>query len=463
MFQLRHLFVITVAVTLAVAISAAPVAANDTLDDTLDLGGDEIDIGTDGISIGDDGTVSIDANTEGVAVDAGEDVSVGAGTDGVDTSVGGEEGLEVGAGPNDGVSVGGAVDDIEAGPDDTGFDGLGDIDGVTTADESGGLAGVEDTVGGLTDEDVGVDSLGEGTESLEGVDGLTESQDMEVGTDDLPQNGQVLSDLLGGVPAMDELDPENVPVGDERADTNICDPTDLEAGDLPADALPGPDDIPEEFAPPGVPTTIVTNDAVLSIAFGMMPAPCEVFNPSDPQINPADLPDDPDLNLDVAKIGPEERLGQQGASTLIYFDGTLSESDNGPGVSGMTGGLANPAFGDSENQLYLSDGRNTYGLEPRFRYDEDRTRYEAVSILLGKDAGIAWECQQLDQVEPDISMDTLEENPTGPCGYELIGLPDLFGPEEAVAIISGVSEQSGDEPPVNTDALPVNYDALLNI
>jgi hypothetical protein len=56
--------------------------------------------------------------------------------------------------------------------------------------------------------------------------------------------------------------------------------------DLPTEELPGLSDLPNTGA--GLPTSLLTNEAVLSLAFGVTPTPCEVSDPiADPIANPA--------------------------------------------------------------------------------------------------------------------------------------------------------------------------------
>lgn len=67
--------------------------------------------------------------------------------------------------------------------------------------------------------------------------------------------------------------------------------------DLPTGQLPGLSDLPKGTLP-GVPTSLLTNDAVLGLAFGVAPAPCEVSQPLvAPVVSPAAEPGSIDSNL----------------------------------------------------------------------------------------------------------------------------------------------------------------------
>ena len=63
----------------------------------------------------------------------------------------------------------------------------------------------------------------------------------------------------------------------------------MTAEDLPAEQLPGLSDLPADGT--GLPTSLLTNEAVLGLAFGAAPKPCEVSDPlADPVVDPAVTP-----------------------------------------------------------------------------------------------------------------------------------------------------------------------------
>lgn len=83
------------------------------------------------------------------------------------------------------------------------------------------------------------------------------------------------------------------------------------AEDLPTGLLPGLSDLPNTGA--GLPTSILTNEAVLGLALGVVPAPCDVSDPlADPVVNPAVEPGEydgpPTLDLTQGSFDTENGL-----------------------------------------------------------------------------------------------------------------------------------------------------------
>lgn len=418
------LVVLLTAVCMVGMTAISPVAASDegfdVDDDGISVGGDDgISIGEDGISVGGDDGVDVDVDTDGVNASVGGDdgIAVGAETDGVDASVGGDD------------SVG-----VEAGTDGAGVQAGGveiSDDGASVGDQD--LAPDESDVGDEFDIgdgiDLGDDGEGDG-DFADDVDVPTHPTDLTHSSDDIPEELRVVNQVLTNAPRTDEVGPEDLPIGDERADINVCEPLAIDGSDLPTEALPGLDDLPEEAQPPGVPTDIVTTEAVVAIALGLAPEPCEIQTPNDPSVDPTDLPDEPAYDLEVQRFGQWE----DGGVAVIQYDGTLNESDDGPSLSTLFGNGATSEFGDFDNHLIVNDGNNDYGIDTRSRYNDERVNTEAVLVLYGKNAGIAGECDRLSASDEAFEPD-LEENPLGPCEYELVGLPNLIGPEDIVGIL----------------------------
>ena len=452
--HVRQLLAVAFAIGVFTGMSVAPVAASES----VDIGGDSgISIGTDGIGIGGDGGIQVGADAE----------------EGVNASVGGDDGVTAGASPDDGAEVG-VGDGVEVGadPDDGANVRVGEADLTEgEADEpapqvgnlSEGDTGVDGFDGGLDDPTSGLDSVDDGglSDAMGGLDGAdvpTEPTDLNLDSDEVPSEAQLLTQVLQNIPETDAVGPEDSPIGDERATVNVCDPLDPQSPDdlpVPVGLLPSLSDAPVD--PPGVPTDLVTPEAVTGILLGFYPGACEVVNPSDPQIDPTNLPDEPAGEIDVARGGQYDG----GGVGLVYYDGTLNESGVGPSVSGMSGILVTPEYGDLDQELVLNDGENDYGVDPRFRWNDDGSEYRAVLILLGKQAGVEGACENLQEYEGDTSFESLEENPLGPCEYQLVGLPNLYGPGDVFGTID--DQANRDEPPVDLDALPVNPDALLNL
>jgi len=392
--RVRQLLVVVTAVSVFASFAVAPAAAQlGGSGDGINIGGDEgISIGADGVNVGGEEGVDVEAGTDGVNATVGGDdaVAAEAGTDGAGAQVGGVEASD------DGVSVG----DREVSPDTGGGD-------LPLPDDAG---------------DIG---------SGDGVP--TDPTELDSSSDDIPQELRVLEQILENA-EINQTGPEDVPIGDENAQVNVCEPLNVESSDLPAEALPSIQDLPQEAVPSGVPTSILSNDAVLGIALGLVPAPCDIQTPNDPSVDPTDPPSEPAYDFDVQRFGQYE----DGGVALITYDGTLNESGEGPGVSGMLGGLTTSEFGDLDGELVVNDGENDYGVDPRVRYNDDSFEGEAVLLIFGNQAGIDGECNDLTEFDGDFS--DVQENPLGPCEYELVGLPNAVGPADAVSIITSATE-----------------------
>lgn len=504
--RVRQLTTIVTAIALFTAMAAAPVAAGDGLLGDGGLGGDAIDIGTDdgiNVSLGGDSGVDVGASpNDGVAVGAG-----------------GDDGGSVGVSPDDGVEVGTGGDTTTIGPDGVGgagSDGVGDIGSGTVDDVTSGIAdgtrGVGDVGSGVTDGTLGdagagslpsgVASLAETPQGVETVDGLGSAADVTdagllgggLPTDGLPTDGLPSDGVGDGLPTGDVgdglptgdvgdtlpsdgvgdslpsdelpsggLDPENFPVGDDRAQVNVCDPLNPDSSELPTDAVPGINDLPSSVVPSTLPTNLLTNEAVVGIILGITPAPCEVFNPNEPQIDPTNPPTSPDYTFDILRLN--EYRG--GAVYLIDYGGTLNETSGTPGVSGTSGLLANPDDVDVDQVLVMNDGRNEYGGELHFRNIDSQTdsfKGSGVLILMGGEVGAQGNCRNLQEYQPDLTVESLEENPLGPCQFKPVGVTRTIGPGEVIRILTETGDVGGGEDlPVNPDSLPIDPDELLNL
>jgi len=420
-----------VAVAVVVGTGIAPVAA---AGDGVDLGGEDgIGVGTDGVSVGGD-----------------DGVSVGAGTDGLNASVGGGDVASVDVGSDDGVEVGAGGDrgvDVEAGADGANV-GAGGEDGVNV-----GTDGV--SVGDSTVTTDGFDSVepsddGVGTSQVDLGSGDTpELTDVEFDSkEDIPKNAQVLRLLLQSIPENNQTGPEDFPIGDERAALNVCDPLNVEPGDLPLELFPSLQDVPEPLQLPGIPSTLLSNEALFGILLGLIPAPCEVFNPNDPQIDPTDVPDEPRGKFNIKRAGTYEHDGNRGGAFLVDGSGTLNESTDGPRADVMVGALATRDFGDFDTELAVNDGKNDYGIETlRAQYDEDGVDLRVVLSVVDKQAGIDLSCKG-DADESVLEeafakdLDQLQQNPLAPCKIEFVGLPQtLLDPGLLFQILGGLADR----------------------
>jgi hypothetical protein len=469
--SVQQLAVVALAISVFTAMSVAPVAATGG----LDIGDDDsISIGTDGVSVGGDEGIDINTSSgDGVEVEAGGDsgVEVGAGTDGVEVGAGGESGVQVGADTEDGVDADAAGTDVaEVGTDgsasvagqEVGADSVenlpaGDTSGVESLplQDTSGLESV--TGGGAGDVAPGVDGLTQGDYGVESVsEQLPGSGDL-LGSGDVPGAG----DLPGSenLPGSDTVGPEDFPIGGENATVNACDTLDVDSDDVPADSLPGLNDLPSEAVPSGVPTDLLTTQAILGILLGVTPGPCEVYHPNDPPYAPVTGDDeiDPAYDEEIQYIGENDG----GFLGVVLYDATLNESGNGPGISTVTAIGANPQYGDIDLRYAVQDGEKEYAVDPRLRYNQDRVWGNLKLVLLGKNIGAGAECDRPEQYGGDLG--DLQEDPLGPCEYKVIGLMNPpIGPAEAIDIVLGSVGSVGEEPLLPGESLPVNPDDLLS-
>lgn len=352
---------------------------------------------------------------------------------------------------------------------DVGVTDVGDaINGVVETEEVDGPDGSdlgEDVVPGADPAvpDVGATPEGPDTgtgDAVQPAPGLPDAG----ATPDIQDPGT--RDSLPGAPGG-SLDPEEFPVGDERARVNVCGPLDPSAEDLPLDVLPGVDDLPDVT---GVPTKVLTYDAIFGIVFST-PSACDVVHPNEPQVDPNDPPQNPDYTFDVARSGQF----RDGVVYLVYWGSTLNGSSGEPGVSGKSGLLANPEAVDVVQIYVINDGRNEYGSEFHFENIDSQTdsfKGRSTLILVDRPAGIEYRCDGLAAYQPDTSTDGIVDNPTGPCQSSFVGAPNLPPSQLMRGGMRLVETISDGESPVDTEEselpadqgeLPVDVDQLLSL
>ena len=143
----------------------------------------------------------------------------------------------------------------------------------------------------------------------------------------------------------------NVP---ERANENV-----------PYEELPSQDDLPEQAPDPPVPP-FVTPEAVAGIVVGAAPNQCSIQDPNDPSVDPNDPPTEPSASTTVYRSGQYK----DGAVLLVYYEATLDQSGDGPGVSGFAGGIAHSGDAGTNPSVNVNDGEKNYAVDPRFRADD---------------------------------------------------------------------------------------------
>jgi hypothetical protein len=253
-------------------------------------------------------------------------------------------------------------------------------------------AAVDDGIS-VSDDGVSVGLDGNGVE-VDDDGGVTVENDTSVesvedslpGEDDAPDGDTLPDDGGDSDPSVDYSD---IPI--EESPVDPC--RDL-GGDVqenvPFEQVPWFDDLPKQAQPPGVPTSLITPEVVAGIVFGATPNQCDIQDPNDPSVDPTDPPNDPGYSVE------NQRMGQyrDGAVGLVYYEVTANESGEGPGVSGMVGGLTTSEFGDIDAELTVNDGEKDYTVDPRVRYfDGGRTGMAETNVeLLGTRLGVVMDC-----------------------------------------------------------------------
>ena len=134
---------------------------------------------------------------------------------------------------------------------------------------------------------------------------------------------------------------------------------------VPYEELPSRDDLPEQAPDPPVPP-FITPEAVVGIVVGAAPNQCNIQDPNDPSVDPNDPPTDPGVSTTVYRGGQYK----DGAVLLVYYEATLDQSGDGPGVSGFAGGIAHSDDAGTNPSVNVNDGEKNYAVDPRFRADD---------------------------------------------------------------------------------------------
>lgn len=462
--------VVLVLVTLVVLASVAvgAVAADDHDDDGL-LGGD------------DDGLV--DADEENASVGGDDGVSVG--SDGVnvgDTSVGTDDAPDGADDPveevtdaADGAGDDHPTDEVDAGnlTDGAGVGNLTDGATITNLTDGRNVENATDA-GNLTDPG-DVPDLLDGADGLVGEGGAVDTRNVTVNPDELPGGDGPLPDadapteLLGRSAGTDDLPADEVPADRLPAtgEDAPVEPEDLAYGsegdglfaactlpvtdeDLPTEAAPDPGDLPVEPSVPGVPVNLVTADTVASIAFGVPPRPCNVYDPHDPSVDPTAPPTSP-----TSKVSSE--VVEVDTDIVRYVGDADGQLENG-GVAydSLYGVQADDDSVSGTETVDVTDGRtDDYLLVQSYavgRYVDQRGTLWTRVGLFGRYASAELAC---DDVDP--GNHTLDE-PTGECDYEVEGVPNPpSGPGDVVDTIRNPPEP---ELPIDPDEIADEIDGL---
>ena len=134
---------------------------------------------------------------------------------------------------------------------------------------------------------------------------------------------------------------------------------------VPYEELPSQDDLPEQAPDPPIPP-FITPEAVAGIVVSAAPNQCSIQDPNDPSVDPNDPPTEPSASTTVYRSGQYK----DGAVLLVYYEATLNESGDGPGVSGFAGGIAHSGDAGTNPSVNVNDGEKNYAVDPRFRADD---------------------------------------------------------------------------------------------
>jgi hypothetical protein len=249
-------------------------------------------------------------------------------------------------------------------------------DGVSVSDDGVSI--------GLDGNGVAVDD--DGSVTVENDTDAGSVEETLPGADDVPDSGTLPED--DGGDADPSVDSSDIPIEESPVDPCRDVGSDIQEN-VPFEQAPWFDDLPQEAQPPGVPTNLITPEVVAAIVFGATPNQCEVQDPNDPSVDPTDPPSDPNADVDPTRVGEYN----DGVVALVYYEATLNESGEGPGVSGMVGGLGTSSFGDADARLTVNDGEKDYTVDPRVRYFDDGTGMAETDVdLLGTSLGVVMTC-----------------------------------------------------------------------
>jgi len=306
----------------------------------------------------------------------------------------------------------------------------------TAAAEGTGVSFDGDGVSVDVGDDVSVDAGGDGVDVEEDVQADEEEPDTEVQTPDAEQTAATVTD---------DDDDDGEEESDNEFPEEVCTDVPEEAnGEVPYSELPWVSDLPEEAQPPGVPTDIVTPEAVAGIAVGATPNQCEVQDPNDPSYDPRDGEAGLSGDITVSRLGEYEG----GGVALVFYEATVDDSNDGPGVAGYVGGLGTSEFGDADAEVMVNDGEKDYGVAPRVRYQDNGTTYyaendvRALNSRLGVEVDCnGEECQPGTRGLPQFVEAPAIPAPTGDDGEEE---SDNEFPEE---VCTDVPEEANGEVP----------------
>lgn len=299
--------------------------------------------------------------------------------------------------------------------------GVGDtVEGVTGGTDATGT--VTDTVGGVTGDTGGAPDVGDGQPRL-----------VRVGEDDLPVNLRVPA-----LPAP--VGTDDLPAG---SDTALGCSAPVEHDDVPTDALPGSDQLPDalRLGPIG-PNTVAA--IAVGAATTAPPEPCEVADPQNPPAEPDD-----GIDPDAVVAGQVVNLDENGEVLRLtgVGYGALDEDDGEGGAVGILY-LGQEAAG-GQNRLVIHDGRTPtdpyaeldtlYVIHPQQRTGDG----ELVVYVFGDRYGGSTSCDAsggLPDVGSVTSPDAIgtQEGSLGFCGYETVGVPQSpLTPQQIVTIVLG--------------------------
>ena len=183
--------------------------------------------------------------------------------------------------------------------------------------------------------------------------------------------------------------------------------------DLPLERAPGVSDLPPGTLP-GVPTSLLTNDAVFGLAFGVAPDPCDVTDPvvepvAEPAVEPGEYEGSPTFDVDNGMINTDD--GFYGVRMIEIGPG------NGAGTAdGVYALVVNQDEQTAIHELEVADSEYDYLLLNARGTQEDGTASGSGDIAVREDMSPSYV-----GVSPEFSNELGTSNGDATITVEVIG------------------------------------------
>lgn len=358
---------------------------------------------------------------------------------------------------------------VAATPD--GDDGLVGDDGPVDDDAVGTTNGsVDDAVSNATDavgvEDGPVEEVANGTDAVgDAVENATDpAETVANATDAVPDAtdttgasnaaaNPTAATADGTAPAA-ATDPSTVAASPANSSLpeGLCERP-VERDQLPVEAIPGPADLPVEPYVPGVPTRLLTPEAVVGLVLGNVPGTCVLASPYDPPVDPSNPPTDPSYGTDrtVQPTGDRQELAGNGW-VILQDGGPAAGVAGGPiATSEAVGGVQSVRVTDGRSEDYLATGGYVFATRDARSGDGKLT-----VTVVDRRAGGRMVCRDVDPASVGNAS-----QPTDVCTVSPIGLPSMMGPDDVVALLTNPPVQETIER--NVEQVPVANETTVPV